>query len=103
VREICLVNLDEPRPRRPHPRCRTSREAKVTVAPITTTVKGLSSKAPVGSKNRLDHDCAISLDKVVTVPVGRLGRTICHVSAEQEARLARAVISAYDLDIPLLR
>jgi mRNA interferase MazF len=75
---------------------------KVTVAPITTTVKGLSSEIGVGPSNGLDHDCAVSLDNVVTVPVALLGRTIGYLDSEQEAQLARAVVLAYDLDVPLL-
>ena len=38
---------------------------KVTVAPITSTAKGLSSEVPVGSANGLEHDSVISLDNVV--------------------------------------
>ena len=75
---------------------------KVTLAPITTTVKGLSSEIGVGPANGLDHDCAVSLDNVVTVPVALLGRTIGYLDSEQEAQLARAVVLAYDLDVPLL-
>ena len=52
--------------------------------------------------NGLDRDSAISLDNVVTVPVGLLGRTVGYLSAAQEVELARAVVLAYDLDLPLL-
>jgi len=75
---------------------------KVTIAPITTTVKGLSSEVPVGASNGLDHDCAISLDNVITVPTALLARTIGFLSQEQEALLARAVVLAYDLDIAVM-
>ena len=75
---------------------------KVTIAPITSTVKGLSSEVPVGPANGLDHECAVSLDNVVTIPVELVGRTIGFLSREQEAQLARAVVLAYDLEIPLL-
>lgn len=103
MREICLVRLNETRPA-----VVLTREAvraamtKVTVAPITSTVKGLSSEVPVGPANGLDHVGAISLDNVVTVPVSLLGRTIGFLTADQEIRLARAVVLAYDLDLPLL-
>ncbi len=75
---------------------------KVTVAPVTTTIKGLSSEVRVGPENGLDHDCAISLDNVLTVPVSTLGRTVGYLSVEQEAQPARAVVLAYDLEVPLL-
>lgn len=103
MREICLVRLDKTRPA-----LVLTREAargamtKVTVAPITTTVKGLSSEVRVGPDNGLDHECAVALDNVVTVPVELLGRTIGFLRAEQEVELARALVLAYDLELPLL-
>lgn len=103
MREICLVRLDKTRPALVLTR-ETARGAmtKVTVAPITTTIKGLSSEVRVGPDNGLDHDCAVALDNVVTVPVDLLGRTVGYLKAEQEAELARAVVLAYDLEVPLL-
>lgn len=103
MREICLVRLDKTRPavvltREPA----RSTMTKVTVAPVTSTVKGLSSEVPLGPVNGLDHDCAASLDNVITVHVSRLGRTVGFLTAEQESQLARATVLAYDLDIPLL-
>ena len=104
VREIRLVRLDKTRPAVILTRdAARAAMTKVTVAPITTTAKGLSSEVAVGPANGLDHECAISLDNVVTVPVALLGRTIGYLSADQEAQLARAVILAYDLDVALLR
>lgn len=103
MREICLVRLDKTRPALVLTR-EAARAAmtKVTVAPITTTIKGLSSEVTVGPDNGLDHDCVIALDNVLTVPVNLLGRTVGYLNAEQEAQLARAVVLAYDLEIPLL-
>lgn len=75
---------------------------KVTVAPITSTVKGLSSEVRVGPENGLDHVCAISIDNVLTIPVESLGRTIGFLHEAQEAQLATAVVLAFDLDLPLL-
>lgn len=36
----------------------------VTVAPITSTVRGLRSEVPVGPRNGLEHDCAANLDSI---------------------------------------
>jgi mRNA interferase MazF len=103
VREICLVRLDKTRPA-----LVLTREAargamtKVTVAPITTTIKGLSSEVRVGPENGLEQQCVISLDNVLTVPVSALGRTLGYLHADQEVQLARAVVLASDLELPLL-
>lgn len=103
MREICLVRLDKTRPALVLTR-EVARPAmtKVTVAPITSTVKGLSSEVLVGPENGLDHQSAVALDNVITVPVSALGRTIGVLNDAQEAELARAVVLAFDLDVPLL-
>ena len=61
MREICLVHLDKTRPALILTR-QTARGAmtKVTVAPITTTTKGLSSEVRVGPDNGLDHGPLLS-------------------------------------------
>lgn len=103
MREICLARLDKTRPV-----VVLTREAaraamtKVTVAPITSTVKGLSSEVPVGPENGLDQISVISVDNVVTIPAALLGRTVGYLTSGQDALLARAIVLAFDLDIALL-
>ncbi len=65
-------------------------------------ITGLSSEILVGPDNGLDHDCVVALDNVITVPVNLLGRTVGYLSAALDTQLARAVVLAYDLDLPLL-
>lgn len=102
MREICLARLDKTRPVVVLTReAARSAMTKVTVAPITSTVKGLHSEVPVGTTNGLDGDGAISIDNVVTIPVELLGRTVGFLGLDQERQLARAVVLAYDLDLPL--
>ncbi len=101
MREICLARLDKTRPV-----VVLTREAaraamtKVTVAPITSTIKGLSSEVRVGPRNGLEQDSVISVDNVVTIPATVLGRTVGYLTTEQDSLLARAIVLAYDLDIP---
>ncbi|MCU0278387.1 MAG: type II toxin-antitoxin system PemK/MazF family toxin [Candidatus Nanopelagicales bacterium] len=103
MREICLANLDKTRPVVIMTRdAARAAMTKVTVAPITTTVKGLSSEVPVGRVNGLDRDGAISVDNVITIPASLLGRTIGFLNPEQELQLARAVALAFDLEMRLL-
>ena len=103
MREICLARLDKTRPV-----VVLTREAaraamiKVTVAPITSTAKGLSSEVPVGPGNGLEQNSVISLDNVVTIPAGLLGRTVGFLTSEQEKLLARSIVLAYDLEVALL-
>ena len=103
MREICLVRLDKARPA-----LILTREAaraamtKVTIAPIASTVKGMSSEVPVGVRNGLDHECAVALDNIITASVALLGRTVGYLLPDQEAQLAQAMVLAFDLDLPLL-
>jgi mRNA interferase MazF len=71
---------------------------RVTVAPITSTVRGLSTEVPVGPVNGLDHRGVISCDNIVTVPASALGRLIGHLLPGQEAALTAAIHAAFDLD-----
>ena len=100
MREICLARLDRTRPvlvlTRDGARAAMT---KVTVAPITSTVKGLSSELPVGPDNGLESLGVVSVDNTLTE---LLGRTVGVLRPEQEVELARAVVLAFDLDLPLL-
>jgi mRNA interferase MazF len=71
---------------------------RVTVAPITSTIRGLSTEVPVGLANGLDHRCVVSCDNIVTVPKSALGRQIGHLLPAQEAALTAAIHAAFDLD-----
>ena len=72
--------------------------SRVTVAPITTTIRGLSTEVPVGRRNGLDQASVISCDNIVTVPKTALGPQIGYLLPAQEAALAHAIHAAFDLD-----
>lgn len=71
---------------------------RVTVAPITTTIRGLSTEVPVGRRNGLHQASVISCDNIVTVPAAALGPQIGYLLPAQEAALTKAVQAAFDLD-----
>ena len=98
MRPIYAARLDKARPVliltrevvRPH-------LSRVTVAPITSTIRGLSTEVPVGPANGLDHTSVVSCDNIVTVPVSALGRRLGFLLAEQETALTDAIQAAFDL------
>jgi mRNA interferase MazF len=71
----------------------------VSVAPITTTIRGLSSEVPVGPRNGLDHDSVVSCDNITTVRKDAVHDTIGLLFDDQEPDLARAISDAFDLKI----
>ena len=99
MRPIHIARLDKARPVliltrelvRPHLN-------RVTVAPITSTIRGLSTEVPVGSTNGLDRDSVVSCDDILTVPTSALGRHIGYLLPPQEAELTDAIRAAFDLD-----
>lgn len=99
MRPIHIVQIDKARPaliltRELVRSCLTN----VTVAPITKTVKGLSTEVPVGIANGLAEQSVVSCDNIQTIPVASLGRQIGYLLASQEAALADAIVNAFDLD-----
>ena len=100
MREIALAKLDKTRPALVLTRdVVRSAMRNVTVAPITTTAKGLSTEVALGTENGLDHACVASIDNIVTVPTAALGRVVGHLLPRQEQELAAAIVTAFDLEL----
>lgn len=70
----------------------------VTVAPITSTVRGLSSEVSVGQHNGLQQDSVANLDSITTIPRSALLRPLGALLEEQEHHLTRAFHAAFDLE-----
>jgi mRNA interferase MazF len=71
---------------------------QVTVAPVTSTARGLSVEIPVGRANGLGHDSVVNCDNIVTIPKTALGERIGYLLPSQEAALTAAIHVAFDLE-----
>jgi mRNA interferase MazF len=99
MRPIHIAHLDKARPVlvltrelvRPHLNT-------VTVAPITTTVRGLSTEVTVDGENGLAAPCVVSCDNITTIPTAALGAQIGVLLEPQERALTDAIAAAFDLD-----
>jgi mRNA interferase MazF len=99
MRPIHIAHLDNARPVviltrelvRPH-------LAAVTVAPITTTIRGLSTEVRVDAANGLTGPSVVSCDNITTIPTSALGAQIGVLLDHQETTLGGAVRAAFDLD-----
>ena len=69
----------------------------VTVAPITSMVKGIPTEVPVDEDAGLDHLCVVSCDNVTTVPKDACVRLRGDVGPVVAAQISEAVILALDL------
>jgi mRNA interferase MazF len=70
----------------------------VTVAPITTTIRGLSTEVVLGPINGLEDRCVVACDHVTTIPVSAMGDQIGQLFDDQEPQLGQAIRAAYDLE-----
>jgi mRNA interferase MazF len=70
----------------------------VTVAPITSTIRGLSTEVPVDATNGLEQPSVVSLDHMTTIPAITVGSQIGQLFDRQEAALSQAIHAAFDLD-----
>ncbi|MBS1870636.1 MAG: type II toxin-antitoxin system PemK/MazF family toxin [Actinobacteria bacterium] len=99
MRPIHIARLDRARPVliltrelvRPH-------LTTVTIVPITTTIRGLSTEVPVDAVNGLAGPSVISCDNVTTIPTSALGEQIGVLLDHQERTLSDAIRAAFDLD-----
>lgn len=99
MRAIHLAHLDKTRPVviltrelvRPH-------LARVTIAPITGTIRGLSTEVVVGIENGLQQTSVVSCDNITTIPADTIGRHIGYLLPQQELALSQAIRAAFDLE-----
>jgi mRNA interferase MazF len=99
MRPIHVAALDKPRPvllltrEVVRPYLRT-----VTVAPITTAVRGLNTEVAVDQANGLDGPSVVACDHVTTIPTQVIGPQIGLLLDSQEQALSQAIRAAFDLD-----
>ncbi|MDQ6725586.1 MAG: type II toxin-antitoxin system PemK/MazF family toxin [Actinomycetota bacterium] len=100
MRTIANVRLDKPRPALILTRASKGHLLTwVTVAPITSITRGITSEVAVGPRNGLAQACVISCDNITTVRTQAVGDTIGLLFDDQEPELARAISDAFDLRI----
>jgi mRNA interferase MazF len=72
--------------------------ANVTVAVVTTRVRGLPTEVPVDERHGLDRASVINCDNLVTIPKSAVGRRRGRLDPEATARLREALTIALGLD-----
>jgi mRNA interferase MazF len=65
--------------------------SRVTVAPITSTLRGVPSEVSLGPDDGMKQACAINLHNVVTVPKQGLGRRLCSLEARRMDEVCAAL------------
>lgn len=100
MRPIHLATLDKVRPAVVLTRAEVRPYLKsITIAPVTSTIRGLSTEVAVDEANGLDRPSVISCDNIITVPQTAIGRLLGYLHPDQEPALTRAIATAYDLEL----
>ena len=86
-----------PRPDKQRPVLVLTREiaidylSAVTIAPITSTIRGVPSEVRLSEVDGMKGPCAVNLHNVVTIPKARLGRRVAALSPERLKEVCRAL------------
>jgi len=70
----------------------------VTVAPITSRVRGIPTEVLLTLDDGMPHTCAANFDNIQTVPKQKLGARVTGLSARKLAEVAAAAAFALGLD-----
>lgn len=87
VRPVLILTPDAKRPSM----------SNVTVAVITTTMRGLNTEVNLTTTNGVQYPCVVSLDNVQTIPKTRLKRKLGELHPDQEPALSEALHAAFAL------
>jgi mRNA interferase MazF len=65
--------------------------ATVTVAPITSTIRGVPSEVVLNEEDGMKSPCAVNLHNAITVSQARLGRRIAHLRSSRMTEICAAL------------
>ena len=63
----------------------------VTVAPITSTVRGVPSEVVLNEEDGMKAPCAVNLHSAVTVSQDRLGKRVAQLSSQRMSEICAAL------------
>jgi mRNA interferase MazF len=71
----------------------------VTVAPITSTIRGVPSEVALNEEDGMRAPCAVNLHNAVTVSPDRLGRRVAQLSSLRMREICAAVRFSLGCDL----
>ena len=69
----------------------------VTVAPVTTIVRGIPVEVPLGLEDGLPKPCVVNCDSLLTIPKAYLESRIARLSERKMEEIHKAVRFALDM------
>ncbi len=71
---------------------------EITVAPITSRIRGTPSEVLMGSADGMPEECAVNFDHVHTIPKKDIGPFITHLSPRRMLETRAALLFALGFD-----
>jgi mRNA interferase MazF len=71
----------------------------VTIAPITSTIRGVPSEVVLNEEEGMKTSCAVNLHNAVTVSQDRLGKRVTHLSAVRMNEICAALRFSLGCDL----
>jgi mRNA interferase MazF len=72
--------------------------SRITVAPITSTIRGVPSEVALGAEDGMKQPCAANLHNLITVSRKNLGRRITELSPRRMSDVCAALAFALGCD-----
>jgi mRNA interferase MazF len=73
---------------------------RITVAPITSTIRGLDAEVRLDHKDGMDKTCVVNLDVIVTIPRADLTERVSQLGDQRIAEVERAIHHALGMRLP---
>ncbi|MCG6879775.1 MAG: type II toxin-antitoxin system PemK/MazF family toxin [Deltaproteobacteria bacterium] len=70
---------------------------EVTIAPVTTTIRQISSEVFLSKDDGMPRDCVINFDHIQTVSKGKIGSLIATISSDKRKQVRDAILFALNL------
>jgi mRNA interferase MazF len=71
----------------------------VTVAPITSTIRGVPSEVILDEEDGMKARCAVNLHNAVTISQDRLGRRVAHLSSLRMSEICASLRFSLGCDL----
>lgn len=101
--DVCWYRFEAPDKRRPV--LILTRDSAIpvlnslTIAPLTTTIRGIPTEVLLTREDGLPDSCAASFDNLQTVPKSRIEARIAHLPRAKMQEATRALSFALALDV----
>jgi mRNA interferase MazF len=72
--------------------------SRVTIAPVTSTIRGVPSEVVIGTDDGMKQPCAVNLHNVITVAKAGIGRRVARLGDRRMREVCRALAFSLGCD-----